>query len=45
MELNKAFHGKAPNDEELKQALEEIKKAGIEKIGMKTGAEAGVDIL
>ncbi len=31
MELNKAFHGKAPNDEELKQALEEIKQKGAQK--------------
>ena len=27
MENNVSFHGKAPNDEELKQALEEIKEA------------------
>ena len=26
MELNYKFHGKAPNDEQFKQAMEELKK-------------------
>ena len=31
MELNHKFHGKAPNDEEYKKAIEEIRKIDVKK--------------
>ena len=31
MELNHKFHGKAPNDEEYKKAIEEIEKIDVKK--------------
>jgi transketolase len=31
MELNHKFHGKAPNEEEYKKAMEEIEKIDVKK--------------